>query len=68
MVEAGAPRRTHPRLLAFLILLGATLMISGCETSRSDNNPFIGTSGAAIESPYGDGEQATVDPYVGVRP
>jgi hypothetical protein len=48
-------RSPRPLVLGFLALLLIGGALAGCEEQRSDNNPFVGTSGAAIEAPYGDG-------------
>jgi len=37
---------------AVVLALGA---LGSCAEQRSDDNPFIGPSGAATESPYGPG-------------
>jgi len=53
-------------MLLGLVLIGGAL--AGCQEQRSDNNPFIGPSGAALESPYGDGITAVPPDAGGTRP
>jgi len=43
-----------------LMILGAGVLLmvgalAGCQEQRADNNPFVGPSGAAIDTPYGPG-------------
>jgi hypothetical protein len=68
-----APAVNSPRSALTLValggLLGLTLGVgSGCAEGRTDNNPFVGTSGAAIEQPYGDGSELVVNHDSGMRP
>jgi hypothetical protein len=55
-----------PRFLLLLaVLLGCSALI-GCD-QRQENNPFIGPSGAANESPFGQAATAPAptDPHRG---